>query len=204
MLDWLNNMDMTTLITHAGYYGVVAIIFLETGLFFCFFFPGDSLLFITGMLASKGFFKMDIIVPACVAAAILGYYLAYWIGLRFRAWLVNKEDSTFFKQRYLLQARDFYERHGGKALIIGRLLPIVRTFAPVVAGIAEMPVRSFSFYNILGGIFWISTVIILGYYVGSVIPNATEYILPSVIIVILLSLSPAIYHYIKSKLRSRK
>lgn len=206
MLDFLQHIDIIQLTRVAGYIGLTAIIFAETGLFLGFFLPGDSLLFTAGLLASQGIFSIFLLVPLLIIAAIVGYTLAYWIGGKFGHWLLKREDSVWFKKRYLIQAHEFYEKHGGKALIIGRLLPIIRTFLPIVAGMAAMTYRRYSLFNVIGALIWCGGVTLMGYFLGNILPNAEKYLLPLVLLIIVLSFLPAVIHLLhaRCKLRCRK
>lgn len=196
-------MDIVQLTRAAGYIGLTAIIFSETGLFVGFFLPGDSLLFAAGLLASQQVFNIFILTPLLITAAILGYALAYWYGDKIGHWLLRRPDSVWFKKRYLLDAHEFYEKHGGKALIMGRLMPIVRTFLPIVAGMAEMTHRRFTFYNIVGGCLWCGGICIAGYYLGSTVPNIDKYILPLVLIIMIISILPPLFHVVKKRCCSK-
>jgi len=190
----LPHFDLMGLIQTTGYAGLFAVIFAESGLFFGFFFPGDSLLFTAGLLASQGFFKLWILVPLLILAAILGDNAGYWTGKKLGGWLMKQKDSFFFKKRYLTEAQHFYEKHGGKALILARFIPAVRTFAPIAAGIAKMKYEKFFFNNIIGGTLWAAGMTIGGYFLGRVIPNADKYLLPIVGLIIIISVIPAILH----------
>lgn len=199
MLSFLHQIDIVQLTKTAGYIGLTAIIFCETGIFLGFFLPGDSLLFAAGLLAAQGFFHICLLTPLLIAAAILGYALAYYLGARLGRWLLKQPDRFWFKKAYLLQTHEFYEKHGGKAMIIGRLVPIVRTFLPVVAGLADMPQRRYMLYNILGGLMWCGGVTLLGYFLGNVIPNLETYLLPIIIGIIVVSLLPAFIQLLRSR-----
>ena len=203
MFDFLPHFDMTQLAITLGYIGLISIVFAETGVFLGFFLPGDSLLFAAGLLASQGLFKINILAPALVIAAIAGYALAYWFGKHLGNWLLKRRDSFWFKKRYLAEAGRFYERHGGKALIIGRLVPIVRTFVPIVAGMTKMSYRLYSIYNVIGGLVWAGGITLIGYYIGAIFPGASHYILPLAIGIIVLSMLPAIYHLSRERCQRR-
>jgi len=179
--------------------GLLLIVFAETGFFFGFFLPGDSLVFAAGLLASKHIFNIWILVPALIVVAILGYTVGYWFGDKLGYWLMQRKDSLFFKKRYIHQAHEFYIKHGGKALIIGRLIPVVRTFVPIVAGMADMKYRSYLKFNVLGALVWGGGVTLAGYYVGALIPSAGHYILPVVIAIVILSVLPGLVHLYKRR-----
>lgn len=199
MLNFMHHLDVVQLTRAAGYIGLTAIIFCETGLFLGFFLPGDSLLFAAGLLASQNVFNIFLLAPLLIAAAILGYALAYWFGDKIGHWLLKRPDSLWFKKRYLIEAHEFYEKHGGKALIIGRLMPVVRTFLPIVAGMAEMTHRRFTLYNIIGACIWCGGISITGYYLGTAIPNIDKYILPLVVLIIIISFLPPLFHLLRKK-----
>ncbi|AAO90065.1 hypothetical protein AYM02_09660 [Coxiella burnetii] len=193
------NIDLIHLVTAIGYFGILLVVFLETGIFVCFFFPGDSLLFSAGLLASQGVFKIWILVPTTIAVAILGYFLAYWLGEKLGGWLLRRPDSIWFKKSYLIQAKKFYDKHGGKSLILGRLIPVVRTFVPIVAGMTRMEYYRYIIFNVVGAFVWGGGVTLVGYYFGYLIPDVGEYILLIVLFIILLSLLPGIWHAVKSR-----
>ncbi len=203
MFESLRHLDIVQLTRAAGYIGLTTIIFCETGLFLGFFLPGDSLLFAAGLLASQHVFNIFILTPLLIAAAILGYALAYWYGDKIGHWLLRRPDSFWFKKQYLQDAHEFYEKHGGKALIIGRLMPIVRTFLPIVAGMAEMTHRRFNLYNIAGACLWCGGISLAGYYLGAAVPNIDKYILPLVLFIIFISILPPLLHLLKRKYSSK-
>ena len=202
ILEFFNRLrDVKALVQWGGYVGLTAIIFAETGLVFGFFLPGDSLLVTAGLLASQPQFGLNVYLLGAIltAAAIIGDAVGYWIGRMSGPRLFKKEESLFFKPKYLRQAHDFYERHGGKTIVIARFMPIVRTFVPVVAGAAGMAYSRFTFFNIFGGIFWIWSMLFTGYFLGRYIPGVDEHIEIVIIVVVLLSISPALYHWWKSR-----
>ncbi len=199
MLDFLHHIDVVQLTKTTGYIGLTLIILCETGLFLGFFLPGDSLLFAAGLLASQQIFNIFILLPLLIVAAIVGYAIAYWFGDKIGHWLLKREDGLWFKKRYLTEAHAFYEKHGGKALIIGRLVPIVRTFLPIVAGMAEMTHRRYTFFNIIGALVWCGGVTLLGYFLGASIPNVESYILPMVLVIVFISILPAVIHLLKMR-----
>jgi len=186
----------------AGYIGLFGIIFAESGLLFGFFLPGDTLLFAAGLLAAKGYFSIEILLIVVSVAAITGDSVGYLIGKKVGPKLFNREDSLFFKREYVLRAQAFFQKHGKKTILLARYIPIVRTFAPVVAGIGEMPYRTFLVFNVLGGLLWCSSIGLLGYFFGTKIPNVDTYILPVVIGIFVLSFIPVIRQFMLS-LRNR-
>jgi membrane-associated protein len=169
-------------------------IFDESGLFFGFFLPGDSLLFTAGFLASQGIFDEKILIPLFAVAAILGDNVGYWTGAKSGKWLMKQKESFFFKKKYIQKAKDFYEKHGGKTLILARFVPAVRTFVPIVAGMTEMNYQKFLVYNVLGGLLWGAGISAAGFFLGSRIPNVDKYLLPIIVVIVGISLLPGLIH----------
>ena len=192
--------DLTQWIHIAGYTGILLIIFLQTGLLLGFFFPGDSLLFTAGFLASQHYLNIYILTPAVTIIAIVGYAVAYWLGKLIGHWLLQRKDTWYFKKRYLEEAKLFYEKQGAVALIMGRLIPLVRTFVPIVAGMAEMNYVKYTIHNIIGGFLWATGITLLGYFLGEKIPNVQHYILPVVVVVVVVSLLPGVWHVLRKRL----
>lgn len=193
-------IDLKVLIQNIGYAGIFGIVFAESGLFFGCFLPGDSLLFMAGFLASQGLFSMPILLIGCFLAAVLGDNVGYAFGHKFGRKLFQKEDSFFFRKENLLKTENFYKKHGAKTIVIARFIPIIRTFAPIVAGLAAMEYKTFLRYNLIGGVLWGVGVTSAGYFLGKIIPNAEHYLLPIVIGIVIVSVIPAIIHYIQEKL----
>ncbi len=193
--------DVEGLVNLGGYAGLTAIIFAETGLLIGFFLPGDSLLATAGVLIGTNKVSMNIFVlnMLLIPAAIIGDAVGYSIGRRAGRPLFDRPDSRFFKRKHLLRTQAFYERHGGKAIVMARFVPIVRTFAPVVAGVANMPYRQFAFYNIAGGIGWIVSMTFIGYFLGSVVPGIQEHIELLALVIIAISLLPMVIEYIRHR-----
>ncbi len=189
------------LISTLGFVGVVAIIYLETGAFFGFFFPGDSLLVTAGYFASQGQLPIVALLICVFIAAILGDSTGYAFGKRVGPAIFKKDDSVFFNKKYLLRAQDFYEKHGGITIILARFMPVVRTFAPIVAGIGNMKYKTFLAFNVIGGFLWTWAMLLIGYVFGSIIPNPDRYIIPLVVVIILVSAAPGIYKVIKEYLK---
>lgn len=190
-------IDPTYLIQIFGYPGLTAIVFLETGAM-VFFLPGDSLLFMAGLFAGEGTLNMLWLQLLLIPAAVLGDATSYLIGARMGPALFNRPDAKLFKPQYMEAARAFYEKHGGKAIVLARFTPIVRTFVPVVAGIARMPYRKFAAYNIVGGISWVLSMTVAGYFLGQ-IEFVKKHIELMVIGVIILSILPGIIGYLNSR-----
>ena len=164
-------MDLVKLIESVGYVGIFAIIFAESGLFFGFFLPGDSLLLTAGLLASRGILNEFILVPGLFIAAVAGDQVGYWFGAKAGPLIFTRDNSLLFRRKNLLAAKAFYEKHGGKTVTLARFLPFIRTFAPIVAGAAEMNYRRFVTFNLLGGLFWAIGVTMLGYGLGKAFGN---------------------------------
>lgn len=198
-MEQLLHFDLIKIIEAAGYLGVFAIIFAESGLLVGFFLPGDSLLFTAGFLASQGFFNIVTLTTLTFIAAVSGDSVGYMFGHKIGKKLFQKEDSIFFHKKHLLRAQKFYEKHGGKAITLARFLPVVRTFAPIVAGMGDMPYKKFLLYNILGGFLWAVLIPVLGYYLGSTIPGVDKYLLPILAVIIIISVLPTAFHLIKEK-----
>lgn len=196
--------DPETIIRTGGVLLIAAIIFAESGLLVGFFLPGDTLLFGAGLAASQGELNLVWLIAATVVAAVVGDNVGYSIGRRAGSRIFNKKDGVIFKQEYLETAEKFYEIHGGKTIIIARFVPIVRTFAPVVAGASKMSRERFFAFNIIGGILWGAGMPLLGYYIGSKIPGLDHYIEYVIIGVVLLSLLLAFGHLLHDKRTRQK
>jgi membrane-associated protein len=186
------HFDLKELINAVGLLGLFGIVFAESGLFFGFFFPGDSLLVTAGLLATQGYFKIETLILTLIPAAIAGDSVGYWFGKKIGPSIFKKEDTFLFKKSHLQKAHTFYEKHGGKTIVLARFIPIIRTFAPIVAGAADMTYKKFISYNIFGGIFWVSLMLLIGYFLGNIIPDVDRYLLPIIFIIIFLSILPGI------------
>lgn len=193
------HLDLINLIQTIGYLGVFSIVFVESGLLVGFFFPGDSLLFTAGFLASKNFFDIYILAIGSFISAIAGDSVGYLIGHRWGRKLFTRDDSILFHKDHLVRAQNFYDKHGGKTIILARFMPVIRTFAPVVAGVGQMRYRTFIAFNFLGGFLWAIGVTLAGYFLGSLIPadKFEKYLIVIVILIIFASISPGIYHLLK-------
>lgn len=198
----LFHIDIVELIKTVGYLGLFIIVFSESGLFFGFFLPGGSMLFSAGLLASQGFFNVYYLIIILGIAAILGDNTGYWFGSKVGRKIFEKQDSLFFKKKYLIQTEIFYAKHGPKTVVLGRFVPIVRTFAPILAGVAKMNYLKFLKYNIVGGILWGIGMTLLGYFLGSIIPHVDKYILPIVLIIIFLSILPILFEFLSKSKKS--
>jgi membrane-associated protein len=186
--------DLAQIIQTVGYIGLFAIVFAESGLFFGFFLPGDSLLLTAGLLASQGKLDIAMLLIILPVAAILGDSVGYWFGKKTGPRIFSRDDSLLFRRKNLLAASMFYERHGGKTIVLARFMPFIRTFAPIVAGAAEMRYGRFLFFNVIGGLLWGIGVTAAGYYLGQSIPDIDRYFLAVVAAVIVLSALPAMIH----------
>jgi membrane-associated protein len=211
-LEWLKDVvteffrtvyNVPELIRLGGLLGLVLVVFAETGLMIGFFLPGDSLLVTAGLFAAKGDLDIVWMNIALSAAAIIGDATGYWIGYRAGKALYNRPNSFFFRRDHLIKTHEFYERHGGKTIVIARFMPILRTFAPVVAGAAEMTYRRFAVYNIAGGIGWVLSMTLTGYFLGRAVPDLEKHIHIVVAVVIFLSLLPAIIEWARARMQSR-
>jgi membrane-associated protein len=205
-----------------GYLLIFAIIFAESGLLIGFFLPGDSVLFVAGFLASPtskeflqelaktlgtqvtvdgSFFSLPILLIGCFLCAVVGDSVGYTFGRRIGPRLFQKEESLLFSKKNVVKAQEFYEKHGGKAIVLARFLPVVRTFAPIVAGVGQMNYRRFLAFNLIGGVLWAIGVTLAGYFLAAVIgpENIDKYLLPIIILIILVSVAPSAYHVLREK-----
>src|SRR5687767_403450 len=202
LIELFNRLrDVKGLVAWGGYVGLTSIIFAETGLLVGFFLPGDSLLVTAGLFASQPRFGLNVWLLGMLLtiASIVGNSVGYWIGQMSGPRLFTREESMLFKPRYLRQAHEFYEKHGGKTIILARFMPIVRTFVPVVAGAAGMPAARYTMYNVVGGVLWIWSMLLTGYFLGRYIPGIDTHIEKIIILVIALSLLPAVIHWYKAR-----
>lgn len=192
-------IDMMEVIKTIGYVGLFGIVFAETGLFLGFFFPGDSLLFVAGVLAAQGFFSLPVLLVVLFIAAFTGNMVGYWFGAFVGPKIFSREDSLFFRKSHVLKAQAFYERYGGKTIVLARFIPIVRTFAPIVAGVAKMHYGTFAMYNLIGALLWSVGLTTLAYYLGGLIEDIDRFLLPIVVLIIGLSVLPGVIEYWRSR-----
>ena len=197
-----NVYNVPELIRLVGFYGCIAIVFAETGLLIGFFLPGDSLLITAGLFAAKGDLDIFALIPALILAAIVGNATGYWIGKRTGVALYSRPDSLLFRREHVRMTHDYYARHGGKTVVLAQFIPILRTFAPVVAGVGEMGYRRFATYNVLGAILWVTSMTLAGYTLGNLVPNIEQRIHLVVAVVIAVSLLPPAIAWLRSR-RSR-
>lgn len=191
--------DLISLIKTAGYLGLFGIVFAESGLFFGFFLPGDSLLFTAGFLASQGYLNIVFLTVIIFVGAVLGCSFGYAFGRSVGPALFKREDSILFHKDHLKRAQIFYERHGGKALIMSRFMPVLRTFAPILAGVGRMRYSTFLFYNAIGALIWAVGLPLIGFYLGNAVPNIDHYLIPIVLFIIVVSFLPTVIHILKDK-----
>ena len=197
--EHLQNLTDAQAIISLGFYFLLVVVFAETGLFFGFFLPGDYLLFLSGILCSSGKLNVSIyvLVLSLMGAGVLGNYTGYWFGYRTGPKLFSKNNSLFFKQRYVKLAEDFYTKYGGMALVLGRFFPIIRTFAPIFAGVVKVDLRKFTVYNIIGSFAWVNIFTLTGFFLGRKYPQITDYMQYIVIGLILITSIPLIIALIK-------
>ena len=207
-MNWLTDFahqirDPRLLVQAGGYVGLTIIIFAETGLLIGFFLPGDSLLVTAGLLATQPQFGLNVWVLGILltVAAVVGNTVGYAIGLFSGPRLFTRDDSLLFRKKHLFRAHEFYEKHGGQTLIIARFMPIVRTFVPVVAGLAKMDLRPYTAYNVIGALLWIWSMLFIGYFLGRSVPGIDKHIEKVILVVIFLSLLPGIISWWRARSR---
>ncbi|MFA5877190.1 MAG: DedA family protein [Candidatus Paceibacterota bacterium] len=191
--------DLPSLIQTIGYVGITVIVFAESGLFFGFFLPGDSLLFTAGFLASQGFLNIFILIALTTTAAILGDSVGYWFGKKVGPFIFSRSDSFWFSHKRVEDASAFFAKHGPKSLILARFIPAVRTFTPILAGVGQMNYPTFLKYNVIGGILWGTGLPILGYFLGRLVPHPDRYIIPIVLIIVVISMLPILREVFRKK-----
>src|SRR3989344_4079263 len=200
-MEFLFGVNLAALLKAVGLAGLFAIVFAESGLFIGFFLPGDSLLFTAGFLASQDFFDITILIAGCFVAAILGDNVGYAFGKRIGPRIFQRPESLLFNPRHLERARRFYERYGGKTLVLARFMPVVRTFAPILAGVGVMRYRTFFIYNCVGAVLWAIGVPLAGYFLGSSVPGADRYLLPIAALIVALSILPPLIELLRDRER---
>lgn len=206
MHDFWNSLqhfiDPEKLLREGGFYVVMFVIFAETGLFFGFFLPGDYLLFLAGMFVATGKLDVNIYVLICglFVSAVSGNFVGYWFGRKTGPMLYHRKESFFFKRRYLKAAEEYYNKQGAFALMMGRFVPIVRTFAPIFAGVVKLDFKRFAFYNVVGGIIWIASLTLLGYFLGKKFEKEiNDYLLYIIIGFIVITTIPLILTFVRKK-----
>lgn len=197
-------MDVQAIIQWGGIFMICVIVFVETGLFVGFFLPGDSLLVTAGIFAASGHLNLTWLLVLASICAVVGDQVGYLIGRSAGHALYKRDDSMFFKKKHLQKAREFYEKYGGKTIVIARFVPIVRTFAPAVAGAAEMNYRRFVSFNVFGGILWVCSTVLLGFFMGRLIgaERLNKHIHLVIIVVVFLSILPGIIEYLRAHRKS--
>jgi membrane-associated protein len=197
-----NLTDAQSILSKGGFYFLLIVVFAETGLFFGFFLPGDYLLFMAGLLCSSGMIDVSLptLIISLVVVGILGNYTGYWFGYRTGPVLFTRNDSLFFKKRYVIIAEEFYEKHGGMALVLGRFFPIIRTFAPIFAGVVKVDFKKFTVYNLIGSITWVSIFTLSGFFLGRKYPQLKDYLQYIVFGLILVTTIPLVIAFFKKRL----
>lgn len=202
--DLFNRLsNLPELVQWAGLFGLAAIIFSETGLLVGVFLPGDSLLVTAGLLAARGYLNIYALAPILTAAAIVGNSVGYSIGRATGPRVFRRENSLFFNKKHAIRAHEFYEKYGRKTIVLAQFMPIIRTFAPVVAGVAGMKFRQFITFNIIGAFVWIWSMLGIGYFLGSYIPGIDKHIEIVVVIVVFISVLPGLIGGYRAK-RARR
>jgi membrane-associated protein len=191
--------NLISFIQAAGYLGLFSIIFAESGLLIGFFLPGDSVIFTAGFLASQNLLNIYLLIPLLFVAAVTGDSVGYSFGYRLGPKVFNKETSLFFNKENVNRANEFFQKHGGKTIILARFIPIIRTFAPILAGVGKMRYQTFLAYNLIGGFLWSVGLLLLGFILGNIIPNVDRYLLPIILLIIVISVLPNIIHLLKNK-----
>lgn len=198
-------MDPEYLLSHGGFYIVCLIVFAETGLFFGFFLPGDYLLFLAGLFCASG--KIDVNITTMylgiLASGILGNFVGYWFGRRTGPMLFKRKDSVLFKRKYVIMAEEFYQKYGGTALIIGRFVPIIRTFAPIFAGVVKLDFKKFVLYNVFGALLWVTLLTLSGYFLGIQFPAINDYVEYVILVLIVVAFLPLAIALLKRWLKNR-
>jgi membrane-associated protein len=197
-----NLTDAQSILSKGGFYFLLIVVFAETGLFFGFFLPGDYLLFMAGLLCSSGMIDVSLgtLLLSVILAGVLGNYTGYWFGYRTGPMLFSKNDSLFFKKRYIVIAEEFYAKHGGMALVLGRFFPIIRTFAPIFAGVVKVDFKKFTVYNLAGSIAWVNIFVLSGYFLGRRYPHIKDYLQYVVIGLIIITTIPLVFAFLKKRL----
>ncbi|ADI63706.1 DedA family protein [Trichormus azollae] len=199
------HFNLPDLIKSLGYFGVWGIIFAESGLLIGFFLPGDSLLFTAGFVASQKLLNIWVLIFGAFVCAVFGDNVGYFTGHKFGRKLFDKEHSWLFHKNHIVKTQAFYEKNGKKTIVLARFIPIIRTFAPIVAGIGSMHYRTFMSYNVIGGFVWTFGITMLGFFLGNSLPpeKVDKYLLPIIGLIIIVSLLPSIIHVIKENRAKR-
>lgn len=195
--------DVTQIVQTGGLLLIAAMIFAESGMFVGFFFPGDTLLLTAGIFAAQGKLSLVSVIAVVAIAAIIGDNVGYHIGKRYGRQLFKKPDGIIFRQEYVQRSEDFYEKWGSKTMLIAHFVPVVRTFAPAVAGVGKMNYKQFVIFDAIGDLAWAISITLVGYWFGTKIPNIDHYIVLAVMAVVLITLGPTVYHLIRALLEKR-
>lgn len=195
MPEFMFGIDLLSLVQLVGYPGIFAMIFAESGILIGVFFPGASLLFASGVLAAAGVFNIWILLTGVIVAAVAGDSVGYWFGTKVGTALYTRPDTRFFRKEYIEKTKLFFDKYGTRTVLVARFIPIVRTFAPILAGVGSMTYKTFLFYNVLGAFLWAGGVTLLGYTLGRSIPDAEKFILPLVLIIVGFTLIPLAVHW---------
>lgn len=198
-LGWLKEIASQETLQNIGHIGIWAIIFTESGILAGFFLPGDSLLFTAGILASAGHLNVYYLLIGGSIAAIAGDSLGYYLGKKFGPKIFTRDNSRLFHKDHIEKAKGYFNKYGPISIFLARFIPFIRTFTPVMAGVGRMEYSTFIFYNVFGGIFWVASMTLFGFFLGSVIPDIDQYVLPIVGAIIVVSLIPAVIGYLRSK-----
>jgi membrane-associated protein len=206
IIDFLKELvNPESIIRYGGIYLLLFVVFAETGLFVGFFLPGDSLLFTAGLLCSTGILQINpaLLIVLIIIAAVTGNMFGYYFGKKVGVLLFKRKSGILFRQEHLVIANEFYLKHGKKTILLSRFLPIIRTFAPIVAGIVKLEYYKFFIYSLVGAAIWVSSLVLIGYFMGIYIPKTKEYLEYIVIFLIVITSIPFIYNYFKKKLGKR-
>jgi membrane-associated protein len=198
-MDFISGEGLIALIKTVGYLGLFGVVFAESGLFFGFFLPGDSLLFTAGLLASQGYLNIWLTIIGIAVAAILGDNVGYAFGRNVGPKIFKRENSRFFNKNNLIKAEKFYQKHGPLTIVLARFMPFIRTFAPIVAGVGKMHYKTFLVYNITGGLLWTLSLTLTGYYLAKLFPGIEQYIIYIIILIVLISVTPPFIHWLKTR-----
>lgn len=196
-------IDLVAILTSVGYVGITAVVFAESGLLIGIFLPGDSLLFTAGLLASQGVFNIWLLIFLAFVAAALGDSAGYAFGHKVGPKIFTKEDSWLWNKRHIQRTQLFYQKYGAKVLVLARFLPVVRTIAPILAGVGTMKYATFLYYNLIGAAIWAIGITLLGYYLGQIIPNIDTYLLPIILGIVAISVLPSVWELWRAQKESK-
>ena len=204
--EHLQNLTDAQSIISFGFYFLLIIVFAETGIFFGFFLPGDYLLFMSGLLKASGKFNVSIytLVISLIIAGVLGNFTGYWFGYSAGPALLKRKNSFFFKQAYVQLAENFFCKYGGMALVLGRFFPIIRTFAPIFAGVVKLDLKKFSFYNIIGSVAWVSFFTLSGFFLGQRYPQIKNYLVYIILGLLITTSVPLVIAFLKTRMSHKK